>query len=80
MNFHFDWVGTLEKFDETLSLFRFLGLNFMNEQKNQAFGFRKITKDDLNKSVMSTIDEKLLEDEALYSWAQSRYRMLSQIK
>ena len=75
MEFHFDWVGTLESFDETLSVFRFLGIKFMNAKKNQPFGFSKITKDDMNKTVISSIDKKLCEDEALYSWAQSRYRM-----
>ena len=76
MEFHFDWVGTLESFDETLSVFRILGIKFVNAKKYQASGFNKITKDGINKTVISSIDIKLLEDKALYSWAQSRYRML----
>jgi len=77
MEFHFDWVGTLERFNETLSLFQFLGINFMNTKKNQAFGFKKITKGEMNQTMLSTVDEKLVEDKYLYSWAQKRYGMMA---
>ena len=77
MEFHLNWVGTLERFNETLSVFRSMGIQFVNSRKNQAIGFKKITKNEINKTTLSFIEGKLLEYKRLYSWARKRYGVVT---
>ena len=65
MELHLDWVGTLERFNEKLSVFCSVGIQFVNSRKNQAIGFKKITQNEMNKTTISFIEGKLLEDKLL---------------
>ena len=65
MELHLDWVGTLERFNEKLSVFCSVGIQFVNSWKNQAIGFKKITQNEMNKTTLSFIEGKLLEDKLL---------------
>jgi len=70
-----DWIGALERFEETVEIFNMMNVNLPRKHKNKLSRIERIEARDLSKDQMNEIERNLTIDASFVDWVKKTYVM-----